>query len=61
MSGGGLSLQGRKIRVPVPGPPENLYGGEVAGTKDFAYFSRKSYGPGGPPQKKTLTGTGTEI
>ena len=42
--------QGREIRVPVPGPPENVFGGKVTGTNDFAYFSRNR--PGKPNQRK---------
>ena len=40
--------QGSEIRVPVPNPPEDFYGGKITGTNDFAYFPGKSYGPRRP-------------
>ena len=38
---GGGKPRGRGNRVPVPGPPEIFYGGNIAGTNDFACSSRK--------------------
>ena len=40
--------QVREICVPLPGPSEKFMGERINSTNDFAYCSRKSYGPGVP-------------